>query len=69
MQNSSKRNYMGYCKAYDKNHAKYIKYQQVHSNKPTSDAGSPSCRPGSVQLNLQKNMKRQTDPYGKAMKK
>ena len=29
--------------------AKYIKYQQVHSNKPMSGAGSPSCRPGSVQ--------------------
>ena len=34
-----------------------------------SGAGSPSFRPGSVQLNLQKNMKRQTDPYGKVMKK
>ena len=31
---------------------KYIKYQQVHSNEPMSGAGSPSCRPGSVQLNL-----------------
>ena len=30
----------------------YIKCQQVHSNKPMSGAGSPSCRPGSVQLNL-----------------
>ena len=29
-----------------------------------SGAGSPSCRPGSVQLNLYKNIKRQTDPYG-----
>ena len=29
-----------------------------------SCARSPSCRPGSVQLNLWKNMKRQTDPYG-----
>ena len=26
-----------------------IKYRQVHSNKPLSGAGSPSCRPGSVQ--------------------
>ena len=61
---------MGYCKAYmTKNHAKYIKHQQVHSNKPTSGAGYPRCWPGSVQLNLQKNMKRLTDPYGKAMKK
>ena len=34
------------------------------SNKPMSGAGSASCRPGSVQLNLWKNMKRQTDPYG-----
>ena len=34
------------------------------SNKPMSGARSPSCRPGSVQLNLWKNMKRQTDPYG-----
>ena len=47
----------------------YIKYQQVHSNKSISGAGSPSCRPGSGQLNLQKNMNRQTDSYGKAMKK
>ena len=39
-----------------------IKCQQVHSNKPMSGAGSPSCRPESVQLNLWKNMKRQTDP-------
>ena len=28
-------------------------------NKPMSGAGSPSCRPRSVQLNLYKNMKRQ----------
>ena len=28
---------------------KYIKYQQVYSDKPMSGAGSPSCRPGSVQ--------------------
>ena len=28
---------------------KYIKYQQVHRDKPMSGAGSPSCRPGSVQ--------------------
>ena len=34
------------------------------SNKPMSGTGSASCRPGSVQLNLWKNMKRQTDPYG-----
>ena len=34
-----------------------------------SGAGSPSFRPGRVQLNLQQNIKRQTDPYGKAMKK
>ena len=34
-----------------------------------SGAGSPSCRPVSVQLNFSENMKRQTDPYGKAMKK
>ena len=27
----------------------YIKKQQVHSDKPVSGAGSPSCRPGSVQ--------------------
>ena len=27
----------------------YIKCQQVHSNKPMSGAGSPNCRPGSVQ--------------------
>ena len=33
-------------------HRKYIKYQQVHSNNPMSGAGSPSCRAGSVQLNL-----------------
>ena len=32
--------------------SKYIKCQKVHSNKPMSGAGSPSCRPGSVQLNL-----------------
>ena len=25
-------------------HSKYIKYQQVHSNKPMSGARSPSCR-------------------------
>ena len=31
---------------------KYLKCQQNHSNKPVSGAGSPSCRPGSVQLNL-----------------
>ena len=30
----------------------YIKCQQVHSNKPMNGAGSPSGRPGSVQLNL-----------------
>ena len=24
----------------------YIKYQQVHSNKPINGAGSPNCRPG-----------------------
>ena len=29
-----------------------------------SGAGSASCRPGSKPLNLWKNMKRQTDPYG-----
>ena len=29
----------------------------------------PPFKKGSVQLNLKKNMKRQTDPYGKAMKK
>ena len=53
MQNNSQRSYMGYCKAYmTKNHAKYIKHQQVHSNKPTSGAGYPRCWPGSVQLNL-----------------
>ena len=40
-----------------------------HSNKPMSFAGSPSCRPASVRLNLWKNAKRQTDPYGKAIKK
>ena len=34
-----------------------------------SGVGSPGCRPGSVQLNLYTNVKRQTDPYGKAMKK
>ena len=28
------------------------KFQKVHSNKPMSGAGSPSCIPGSVQLNL-----------------
>ena len=33
---------------------KYIKCQQAHSNKPMSGAGSPSCRPGSVQLNVEK---------------
>ena len=49
--------------------SKYIKCQQVHSNKPLSGAGPSSCIPGSVQLNLHKNMKRQTDPFGKAMKK
>ena len=53
----------------DTGDSKSIKCQQVHSNKPMSGAGSPSCRPGSVQLNLSKNMIRQTDPYGKAMKK
>ena len=47
----------------------YLKCQQNHSNKPISGAGSPSCRPGSVQLNVYENMKRHTDPYGKAMKK
>ena len=26
-----------------------IKYQQVHCDKPMSGAGSPSCRPGSLQ--------------------
>ena len=30
----------------------HIKWQQVHSNKPVSGAGSPSSRPGSVQFNL-----------------
>ena len=39
-----------------------------HGKKPISLA-SPSCRPGSVQLNLYKNMKRQIDPYSKEMKK
>ena len=29
-----------------------------------SGAGSASCRPGSKQFTLWKNMKRQTDPYG-----
>ena len=48
---------------------KYTKYQQVHGNKPMGDAGSPSCKLGSVQLNLKISVKRQTDPYGKAMKK
>ena len=43
--------------------------QQVHSNKPMSGARSPSYRPGSVQLNLQKRMTWQSDPYCKAMKK
>ena len=33
-------------------YGKYINYQQVHINKPMSGAGSPSCRAGSVQLNL-----------------
>ena len=28
---------------------KYTKYQQVHSDKPMSGAGSPSFRPESVQ--------------------
>ena len=32
-----------------KNIAKDIEYQQVHGDKPMSGAGSPSCRPGSVQ--------------------
>ena len=41
----------------------YLKCQQNHSNKPMSGAGSPSCRPGSVQLNLYKNIKRQIDPH------
>ena len=31
---------------------KYLKCQQNHNNKPMSGARSPSCRPGSVQLNL-----------------
>ena len=31
---------------------KLLKCQQVHSNKPMSSAGSPSCRPGSVQFSL-----------------
>ena len=31
---------------------KYVNYQQVHSDKPMSGAGSPICTPGSVQLNL-----------------
>ena len=30
----------------------YLKCLKNHSNKPMSGAGSPSCRPGSVQLNL-----------------
>ena len=32
--------------------SKCIKCQKVHSNKPMSGAGTPNCRPGSVQLNL-----------------
>ena len=44
-------------------------FSKVQSNKPMSGAVFPSCRPGSVQLNLYKNMKRQTDPYGRAMKR
>ena len=43
---------------------KYVKYQQVPSNRLMSGVGSPCHRRGSVQL----NMKRKTDPYGKAMK-
>ena len=44
-----------------KENKKYI-YQQVHSDKSLSGAGSPSC-------DQYKIIKRQIDPYGKVMKK
>ena len=47
-----------------------IKYQQVHSEKLLSGAVSPSCRPGGLDQysnNLRKIIKRQTDPYVKAI--
>ena len=43
------------------------KYQQVHSDKSLSGAGSPTCDQYN-NTRLQKIIKRQTEPYGKAMK-